>query len=525
MRPAVGTFAAALAVRLAFLAQWRATPWWGRPQLDDHVNLLWAREIAAGHWARDAAFYQSPPYAYLLALVLKAGGSPAAMLALQAGAGAVACAVLARAAEKAYGTRAAWATGALAAAFAPFLLPGVLLLKETWLVLFLALHLLEETPPAKGRDALSGAWLGLAVLCRGNAAFLALRALWTRRADRKGALAFAAAAALTVAPATLHNAARGGGFVPVASTSGWALWMGNNPEANGTLKYPEGVSSNPLLEEGQVADLASREAGRPLSAGEVSRHWSRKALAWAASHPLDWAGLSLRKARLLLDPYELPDDYDPAFVAGHFPTLLSWPLPGARAAGALGLLGAAVAGGPAAALGALYAATLVLTLVTGRYRAPLGVFLLPLAGAFLAALLEKGAAKRLAAARSRLALAAPLALLCLWPGVRRLPEDDAPGWVSLCQAFYESGDDAAAQDAFLRAAAVSPSGLPAGAFLFAGAAAERAGDLARARLYYGAGVELHPDSAVLKERLGLLPPLGRVSGPARPKGGRATLTR
>jgi hypothetical protein len=96
--PEACVFLLALAVRALLLVQWSRAPYYLFPQLDDQVNLLWAREIFDGRWLRERAFYQSPLYPYLSALVFSAAGwRPAAMLWLQAAAGALSWALLARA--------------------------------------------------------------------------------------------------------------------------------------------------------------------------------------------------------------------------------------------------------------------------------------------------------------------------------------------------------------------------------------------------------------------------------------------
>ncbi len=487
--PALSVFVLALAVRALLLVQWSRTPYWLSVRLDDEIHQLWAREILDGKLLRGAPFYQSPFYPYFSALVYKlVGWRPAAMLWLQAVAGAGTCAILARAAGERFGARAAWAAGLLAAACAPLLFQGLFFLKETWLILFLSSFVLlsKRAEDGDARAALgAGLSLGLAALCKGNAlllapvlAFFVPRRLWPR---------LALGLALPILPATIHNAYSGRDFVLINSTSGFSTFIGNNPEANGTVKYPLGAPSAPREEEKAAHALAEKAAGRPLKASEVSRHWLLESARFAAREPGRWLGLTAFKLALFFNSYDLPDNYDPDFIARTTPTLLSAPLVSFRVAALLGVAGAAVLGlGSLGASGVVYALTVILTFVTERYRAPALVFLLPLAGGLIAAAAERRGNWR------RLAWAAPLLLLGLLPLVERTPEDEAQGWVALAQVHFERGEHASALNAFFRAVRASPRPLSAGAYLFGAAAADKAGYPDRARAIRAAGREAHP---------------------------------
>ena len=67
--PAVVLFGVALVVRVSLLVQISRTPFWEVRNIDSEAYHLWAARIAAGHWAPTEAFYQSPLYAYFLAVL------------------------------------------------------------------------------------------------------------------------------------------------------------------------------------------------------------------------------------------------------------------------------------------------------------------------------------------------------------------------------------------------------------------------------------------------------------------------
>jgi len=66
----------------------------------------------------------------------------------------------------------------------------------------------------------------------------------------------------------------------------------------------------PRLERREPERLAELASGRELSAGEVSRWWLGRALAWARAEPARFAQLQLRKLGLYWSGYEWPDAVD-----------------------------------------------------------------------------------------------------------------------------------------------------------------------------------------------------------------------
>lgn len=503
-RAELAVFAAALGLRALFLFQWSRTPYWLTPQVDDLVHHQWALEILRDGLVRHAAFYQSPLYPYLLAGLYRVFGvRPELMLGLQALAGAAACVVLTRVGSRLFGARAGLLAGLLAAAYEPFLFHTGFLLKETVVVLSLALFLLAFLRAREsGRfldAALCGLALGVAALGRGNALFLLPAALGLGREPRRAA-AFVLGFGLAVAPATVHNWLASRDFVLVNATTGFSAFIGNNPEATGTTHYPLGISSHPQVEEKEAAARAEVEAARPLKPSEVSRHWAKRALEYALEQPFSWLDLTARKFLLFWNWYELPDDYDINFVEREAPTLLSWPLLGFRWLGTLGILGAAWAfrrrpeTRPLLALAALYAASVILTFVTDRYRLPFAVFLAPFAGAFLDRLLSSSRWEALAAASPAL----PLAALCQWPMLSYGPRDESQGWVGVMHARRDLGQHEYAVAAFVRAAQASERPLGEGAYLAAMDSALKLGDEKAAAEARAEGLRRMPESAVLK---------------------------
>ena len=153
-------------------------------------------------------------------------------------------------------------------------------------------------------------------------------------------------------------------------------------------------------------------------------------------------------------------------------------------------------------LGALYMLSVVLTYVTDRYRLPMAVFLIPFAAGALARLtpaalpeLRRDALNPLA-----LCLAAPILLLCNITLLRRTAYDESQGWVNLAQVYYDRADYENALDSFYQAVRAEPERMAEAAFLCGGAAAEKTGRTNEAFTIFRAGLEVHPDAALLRER-------------------------
>ena len=162
---------------------------------------------------------------------------------------------------------------------------------------------LYPTRAAPGRAIAAGFAFGLATLTQ-PALLLApaavilfemLRASSWRAATIRTAL-FLVAFAAAIAPWTARNAMVFGAFVPITSTSGFALFIGNNDRAWGGWIDLAAIG-DPALDQRRDELGASRVAGA-------------RAIEWMEAHPARVAALALRKQQLFLG-----DDSDGAFNA------------------------------------------------------------------------------------------------------------------------------------------------------------------------------------------------------------------
>ena len=530
-RRMAAVFLLAFALRAVFLLQWAHLPYAGNLCADAWVHDRWALEILKGGLLRHTAFYQSPFYPYFLAAFYKLFGHHyAPVFWAQALADSFSCLLIMRAGELCYGRAAGLIAGLAAALYRPFIFSTGLLTKETFAVLAAALMvvlLLRAARLGRARDHLFwGLAAGWGALSRPNLEAVipfALLWLWLARGGAvkvrcfffRAVLPALLGAALFILPGTLHNYLASGDLVLFNYAGGFVFYLGSNPEATGTTSYPAGITSDPQKEEKEVAAIAEKAAGRSLKPSEISSYWLHKGLAFVVSNPLAALRLTAAKFFLFWNRYEIPDNYDLQFVSDNFSTMLRWPLAGFALAGCLGALGLFLAGprGPSGVLTLLfwpYLASLLVFIMTDRYRLPAAALLLPAAGG--AAMRVYGAARAGAwrPLKKPFLLALPFMLICLCPAPFNLAFNEAAGWGQLAGLYAERGQNEAALEAFGRAYDINPAAISDSAVVSAAAALQELGRNDEALGLYERWCAVYPNSALLlKNRGALLYKLGR----------------
>jgi tetratricopeptide (TPR) repeat protein len=403
-------FAAALAVRLLYLAAYRHSPFFAHLLVDAQWHDEWARRWAAGDWDMGGkAFFRAPLYPLWLSGIYRVfGPDPLAARVVQMVLGAAAAALLAGAGIRWGGRAAGIAAGGLAAVYGPLVFfDGELLITNLLLALLAGTLYAASGGASLGAAAVSGGLLGLAVTARPNAlALLPAVAYWVwRKHGDEGARRWrrvGMVCALAVTPAlgvTAINAAVEGTWVFVAGQGGVNFYAGNHPRASGrSVEIPElsGILTwRQFVEESEAA--AERGAGRELNSREVSGWWFRRGLDWIRSEPGAALSLTARKLYYLVNAAEIPNNRDlyferPGilrallFKTGFFafPWGLVFPLAGAGLVLAL-RDPARRDGARALALWfALYALSLLPFFITARFRMGLLPPVLLLAGLALA---------------------------------------------------------------------------------------------------------------------------------------------
>ena len=310
--------------------------------LDERENMDLSAAIFGGALAQEP-FYRAPSYALVLAglrcLGVPAGGLFPAALLLGTALHAVDTALVACAARRWFGNRAALA-GGLLFAFDPVMVHYATQALDSTLSLALFLLGLNFFAAAVAAPDRAGRWAGAGISWAAAAlvrpsylvswalapAFALLQGGGWRGRMRVAVAALAGALLFAAASAWQWRAGGTAGFLPWQGA--YNLWAANRPGANGRyytqrISLPAGLArANPARAESII--LYQLETGdRTADIPAMNRHWRARFLGEVSSHPLEWAALMARKAYALLNNWEQYNNKTFAFHKARSPWL-SW---------------------------------------------------------------------------------------------------------------------------------------------------------------------------------------------------------
>lgn len=350
---AAAIFFTALLVRSVYLIQYLHSPLYDNYGVDHVYYLEWARRIAAGDWLGAQVFEQTPLYAYGLGAFFSLFGEhivPVLIIQMLMGAGG--CVLVYACGRRLFDEPIALLAGIGAALYGPFVFYEVMPMKSFLSPLFSILALYAGLRYGEGSRLrwllLAGVAVGLACLVRENHILLLMPlALWiwscrpaaARR--RLGHIAIASlGAVLVLAPVTLRNAYLSGEFVLVTAGGGEVFYIAQGPMADGYYRTPDFVLATAGVEHEDFRREAEKRTGRALSRAESSRYWFHQGLQSVFDDPLRALGLTLKKAAILFNDFEVPDSASCEVTARFVPVLNL--LPGFGWISGLGLLGLAL---------------------------------------------------------------------------------------------------------------------------------------------------------------------------------------
>jgi tetratricopeptide (TPR) repeat protein len=252
------------------------------------------------------------------------------------------------------------------------------------------------------------------------------------------ALLFCLGIGIVLLPVAARNRIVGGEFHLTTYNFGINFYIGNNRDSNGLYTPLRAGRGNVDDERQDATELAEAALGRKLTAGEVSRYWTGRALDDIGSEPARWLRLLARKLALTWNAAEIEDTEGQQSHA-ESSAALRWTgrLVHFGVLAPLAVFGICVSWGDRRRLWLLYlmvgayALTVAMFYVFARYRLLLVPFLVLFASAGLTQAprgLRTSSTLRIASAAAATLVAA---VLCNWP----MPDLEDQGWLR----FYNWG--------------------------------------------------------------------------------------
>ncbi len=392
----------ALAILLAiiYFADYQRHPLFSQLTVDELYHHRTAGNIAEGALIAEEPFFRAPLYSYWLGLLYAVFGESASTTRLiQLLLGAILPLLTYLCARRLAGRAVALLAAMLTLTCSDLLYFQGELLLESLLTLIIMLGWLlwlkSEKEPTSLNFGLLGLLAGLAIITRPNSLTFALVWLfWLIGSTASGsdvrwkrAVTYLLFLALPVGVVLLHNLTREEPAFTLATQGGINFYLGNNQEADGISAVMPGRAGYAWQYE-DIRFAAELEAGRTLSAGEISSFYYHRGIDEILAAPVDWLQLVLKKLYLFFSAAPLSNNRD--LVAFQEDSVFLRYLPvGMWLLGPLGLAGI-IAGFRrdrrlrALGLGALlYAATFLFFFVNSRFRLPLVPILAIFAAQFL----------------------------------------------------------------------------------------------------------------------------------------------
>jgi tetratricopeptide (TPR) repeat protein len=321
----VALVAAALLLKIMYIVQSADALYVRVPIMDSEYYYNMAVDVSRGRLVRDDAYFMGPLYPYVLGAIFGVFGENI-MIAriIQAIGGALTVLLTFLVGRRVFRPSVALVGAVLLMLYGTITFYEGQLLME-WLGTLLnmgALVVLHRSQQASGVRvyAAAGVLIGLSALARANVlAFAVLVGIWIvlvqkdkRRWTRVAV--FTASLLATILPATLHNYAASRDFVPITSNGGVNFYVGNSDEATGIFYPPKGIN---LITDDAVEKYVERLLGRELKPSELANYWYDEAWDFIRRHPMREAGLTLKKAAMYFNGYEMPqiESYEVARTA------------------------------------------------------------------------------------------------------------------------------------------------------------------------------------------------------------------
>ncbi|MCC7265391.1 MAG: tetratricopeptide repeat protein [Candidatus Latescibacteria bacterium] len=314
-------FFVALVLRLGYLLEMHASPYFSVLVLDAEEYAFLGEAIAKGNWAAGvgATYVHGLLYPVILALFNLVGAGHTAVRVFQALLGAGSCALIYQVAQAVFPRPTPLLAGLFGAGYWLLIFYTGELLTTTLSVflelLLVTLVLRHARRPSSGMAAGAGLVLGLLTVTHNTAFFqfpVVAWGLWRGSSShgrgRRLWLAAALGLALVLVPFILRNLLVQGSLLPAQGA--WSLYLGTNADADGTPYARQGL-------DWQRLETLPYQAGMAASASEKARFYLEASARFVLEHPGAYLGLLYHKFRLFWNAFEVPISEDLAYYQTH----------------------------------------------------------------------------------------------------------------------------------------------------------------------------------------------------------------
>ncbi len=334
----IAIFTLAVTLRIIFLYQLRATPFFSNLFSDSQIYHTLAWQIQHGELSL-RSFFMSPLYPYFIAIIHTLFGNEFFWVRFfQCVVGSVMAVVIYIIGKKIFGSIEGFAAGIIAASYSMFIFYDNSILIESLqallLVLFYwsAIHLFEK---GRKRDGIIfGAVGGLMIVMRASfilvlfAVLLYYIILEKKRSQKQKALNIIISITsvfIMILPWTIRNYSAEKDFVLITSSAGYNFYAGNNERSTGEYFIPENID---ISIDPNGHSFVEKTVGQKLHSSDVSAYWFHKSFQWIANYPFDFLKLFGKKMILFWNAAEIDQlglSYD--FFKNEYNTILDFPFP------------------------------------------------------------------------------------------------------------------------------------------------------------------------------------------------------
>ncbi len=317
--------AAAFIIRLMYLNQVSDIPTFDHPIMDEHYHVQLVEQILNNTLPQEP-FFRAPLYPYTLALLFTLTGKSfywsrfiqiiiASLLPL----------LIYGIGLRLFNRSIAFWSAVTAVFYPTFLYYDTSLLITSLMtvlttLLLLLLYRCQDNPTRTVNFIMAGLLLGVAGLARPNillfgpALFIWIWLVIKPHIGFKPAIIRFAligfSTLFVILPTTLRNYVVSHDPVFIAWQGGFNFFLGNNRQASGWSATAPGIDQTWQGGYLQAIAIAEQAAGHRLKRSEISDFWYDKAWEEIAADPGHFVALQLRKLRLFLNGYEIPNNQD-----------------------------------------------------------------------------------------------------------------------------------------------------------------------------------------------------------------------